>query len=74
MALTIKGTVTGSRRLAKSWDGDALRAPVLTVRYKRSTPVSFPLLVCMPDALNPNNGHPTPTADQLATDCSDRVG
>jgi hypothetical protein len=74
MALTIKGTVTGSRRLAKSWDGDALRAPVLTVRYKRSTPVSFPLLVCMPDTLNPNNVHPTPTADQLATDCSDRVG
>lgn len=29
--------------------------------------------VCMPDALNPNKGHPAPTVDQLSKDCNDRI-
>ncbi len=68
MALIIKETVAGSRRAARSWDGEAAgsgRSPVLTVRYKPINPISFPLYVCM---------NPLPLTDaELKADCEGRV-
>lgn len=73
LAFTIRETLAGSHRMAKAWDGDALRSPVLRVRYQGPSLVQFPLTVCMPDSLNPNK-HGSFDADSLAADCSGRVG
>jgi hypothetical protein len=65
------------RREAESFDGNATRAPLLSVQFEVAPAQA--LNVCMPEALNPNltdaNGvhHPAPQPEQLQADCEGRV-
>jgi len=78
-ALVLRIAVTSGTavRHAFAEDGDGAAAPLLVVDFMEPTPAMVgpqDLTVCVPPALNPNlMGGSTPTADDLANDCTMRV-
>ncbi len=73
-ALVLLFTGNG-RREAEAFDGNPAASAVFSVEYQEPiSPAQFDLSVCVPPGYDGNlPGGTIPTADQLATDCTDRV-
>ncbi len=76
LALLISTVSTTNARHAVSFDTNAARAPVLEVTFDEpAAPVVGPLdlPVCVLPVDNPNTGGGVPNAEELMSDCSNRV-